>query len=132
MKKIFTLLIFAGFLSSASFAQDGHRGDYANQENSGYRAGNYSQNYDRQYAPAERENGGYRENRQWNYGRNENDYGNRDNRREYWHRDRNDEWNREGREGYGNYYPVRRRQVIFSDPECNSGSGAWFQVQLGR
>lgn len=133
MKKIFTLLIFAGILSSAAFAQDGRGGSYGNQENS-YQRGSYSQN-NQQYARGGRDNGGYNENRQWNDRRGENDYGYSDNRsygrRESWHRDRHDEWNREENEGYVNYYPVQR-QVVLSNDDCNNRSGISFQIRLGR
>ncbi len=54
MKKIITVLFFAGFLTAASFAQSGHRQQnntqstskgYGSQQNSGNSRGQYSQNF---------------------------------------------------------------------------------------
>lgn len=75
MKKIITILFFAGFLTTASFAQSGRRQQNNNQSNLyGYQPHQSSVNIGDQYSQNSRNDyGGYRDN-QWNGRNNENDY----------------------------------------------------------
>jgi len=87
MKKFITILFFAGFLTTASYAQSGHRQQKNNQSNGkGYTSSQNSGNNRDQYSQNSRnDHGGYRDNEQ-NNRNNENDYGynhDRDNRNRY-------------------------------------------------
>ena len=80
MKTIITVLFFAGFLTTASFAQSGHRQQNNNQSNGkGYQSQQSSGNNRDQYSQKSRNgNGGYSDN-QWDNRNNQNNYGyNRD------------------------------------------------------
>jgi len=74
MKKIITLLFFAGCLST-SFAQSGHRQQSNNQSNgNGYQLQqNTGNNRDQYSQDSHNGNGGYSDN-QWNNRNNQNDY----------------------------------------------------------
>ena len=75
MKKIITLLFFAGCLST-SFAQSGHHQKSTNQSNgNGYQSQQNPGNARDQYSQnSHNGNGGYSDN-QWNNRNNQNDYG---------------------------------------------------------
>lgn len=94
MKNIFTLLFFAGFLTTAAFAQDGGRdrqygNQYNNDRNSSY---GYSQDHN-----------GYGNDHQWQNRRGDDGY--RDQRddhdnRDGWDHDHRDGWNRDHDRGF--------------------------------
>ena len=94
MKKIITVLFFAGFLTTVSFAQSGHRQQYNTQSSTrGYGSQQYSGNSRGQYSQnSSTSNGSYNYN-DGNNRYNENDYGYtnaRDNRERNMREDRYD------------------------------------------
>ena len=95
MKKIITLLFFAGCLST-SFAQSGHHQKVTNQSNgNGYQSQQNSGNIRDQYSQnSHNGNGGYSDN-QWNKRNNQNEYG--------YNKDR-DNQDRGDRKAYQNTY----------------------------
>jgi hypothetical protein len=123
MKKIITLLFFAGFLTSA-FAQSGKH-DHNTSQNGYGNQGGYSksqsssnsqwgnQGKDNSYAYGHQNGGGYNNDRDAR----DRDFGNRDDR---YH----DEFNRRGdHEGHDNY---GKRNTD------NDRKGSWFRFMFGR
>ena len=98
MKKIFTLLFFVGFLTSA-FAQPDRRQQRGNQTNDNrWQSPNHSGDNDYAYSKPYTDHNGYHKNDQWDKRNNENDYG--------YNKDRN----------YGDRDDMRRGQ--YYDPQC--------------
>ena len=115
MKKFITILFFAGFLTTASYAQSGHRQQNNNQSNGkGYPLSQNSGNNRDQYSQNPRnDHGGYRNNEQ-NNRNNENDYGYNDDGR---NRNR---YRREERYGYQGH-----RERRFEDHDNRNDYRRW-------
>ena len=103
MKRLFTLIFFAGFLTSA-FAQDDRHRQYGNQTNdNGYQLSKDSRNNNYGYSNSYPANNRYDKNYQGNNGNNENEHfynSDRDTRnadkRDNW---KNHNWRRDNRDG---------------------------------
>ena len=128
MKKLITILFFAGFLTTASFAQSGRRQQGNNQTNgNGYQQIQNSRDNHGQYSQNSRnDNADYNNNRQHNRN-NENGYGYNDNRE---HRDREYRGGDENRR-YGNYYTeYDHHQRMENRRYRNDRRGSWFEIRL--
>lgn len=86
MKKIFTLLFFAGFLATAAFAQDGGRHRQNDNQYNNDRNSSYGDRGDRN---------GYGNDQQWQDRRGEDRHD-----RDGWDRDHWDGWDRDHRDGW--------------------------------
>ena len=128
MKKFITVLFFAGFLTTASFAQSGHRQNNNKQTNgNGYQSNQNSGNNRNQYSQNSRnDNSGYRDNER-NNRNNENDYGYNDNRE---HRDREYRGGDDNRRSEA-YYPIYdNHQRMENNRYRNYRRGSWFEIIL--
>lgn len=123
MKKILTLLFFAGFLTTAAFAQDGGRhrqndNQYNDQYNNG-RNSSYGDHGNRNI---------YGNDYQW-----QNRGGDEGYRRQRDDRHRRDRWNRDGDRGYNrNYRDYDDDRGIVTYPYGYSRPAASFQIIIGR
>ena len=122
MKKIFTLMFFAGFLTTAAFAQDGGRhrqnnDQYNNDRNSSY--GNRG-GYDHQWQDRRGDD------------RHDRDGWDRD-RRERWDRDHRDGWDGDGdRRFHRHYRDYDHDRVLRGYPYGYNRPAASFQIVIGR
>jgi hypothetical protein len=126
MKKIFTLMLFAGFLTTAAFAQDGGRrrqngNQYKNDRNSSSGYG--------------RDHNGYDNDHQWEDRRRDDRY--RDQHFDGYHRDRWDRddhregWNRDGDRGFHRNYRDHDREIRAYSYGYNRPVAS-FQIIIGR
>ena len=122
MKKIFTLLFFAGFLTTATFAQEGGRHRQNDNQYNSDRNSSYGYHGDR---------GSYDNDHQW---QNRGDDRYRDHRdRDDWDRDHRGGWDRDGdwrfHRHYRHYHHDRR---IRAYPYGYNRPVASFQIIIGR
>jgi len=115
MKKIITVLFFAGFLTTVSFAQSGHRQQYNTQSSTrGYGSQQYSGNSRGQYSQNSYKNEGDYNFNGGNNRYNENDYGYNN------ARDTRERYMREGRYDYN-----RHNHRRFEDHYYREGHRNW-------
>ena len=122
MKKIFTLFLFAGFLTTAAFAQDGGRHW---QNNGQYNTGRNSSYGDRG------DHDGYDNGRQW---RNRDGDRYREHRdRDRWDRDRRGGWDRDGDWRFHRHYRHHEHyREMTGYPYGYIIPGASFQIIIGH
>ena len=125
MKKIFTLMLFAGFLTTAAVAQDGGRHRQNNDQYNNDRNSSYGNRGDR---------GGYDGDHQWQDRRGDD---RRD--RDGWDRDRRERWDRDHRDGWDgdrrfhrHYRDYDHDREIIAYPYGYNRPVASFQIVIGR
>ena len=127
MKKIIAMLFFAGFLTTASFAQSGRRQQNNRSNGNGYPPDQSSQNPRDSYGQNSRNDQNGYEDHERNNRNNENDYAYSDKREHRDRRYRGDNDNRRHESYYPRYDNHEREE---NNRYRNYRSGSWFEIIL--
>ena len=139
MKKLFTLIFFVGFLTSAFAQSDRHRQNGNQTNDNSYQSSRYSNDNNNGYAKSYSDNNGYDKNYQSNNRDNQNGYSyNNDRDTRYRDSRGRDNWSRDNRDGDGmrgkhdlnSEYGKQRRTENYSRGRNTRGS--FFEIMFSR